>query len=162
MVISVGDKLPGATLLTMGANGPEQVDLGTKLKDRKVVIFGLPGAFTGICTTAHVPSFIRTRPGFDAKGVDEVICITVNDPFVVKAWSDATGAEKAGIVTLADAESTFTTAIGMNFSAPAAGFVNRSMRYSLYAEDGVVKLLNPEVVRGACEISAGETLLAQL
>lgn len=162
MVISVGDKLPGATLLTMGANGPEAVDLGAKLKGRKVVIFGLPGAFTGVCTTAHVPSFIRTKPGFDAKGVDEVICLTVNDPFVVKAWTDVTGAEKAGIVTLADAESTFTTAIGMNFSAPAAGFVNRSMRYSLYAEDGVVKLLNPEVARGACEISAGETLLAQL
>ena len=162
MVISVGDSLPGATLLTMGANGPEAVDLGERLKGRKVVIFGLPGAFTGTCTAAHVPSFIRTKPGFDAKGVDEVICLTVNDPFVVKAWTDATGADKAGIVTLADAESAFTSAIGMEFSAATVGFVNRSKRYSLYAEDGVVKVLNIEVVRGACEISAGETLLAQL
>lgn len=162
MAISVGDRLPGATVLTMGANGPEPVELGDRLKGRKVVIFGLPGAFTGTCTTAHVPSFIRTKPGFDAKGVDEVICLTVNDPFVVKAWTDATGAEKAGIVTLADAESAFTSAIGMEFSAPAAGFVNRSKRYSLYAEDGVVKFLNIEIARGACEISAGETLLGQL
>lgn len=162
MVISVGDRLPGATLLTLGANGPEAVDLGERLDGRKVVIFGLPGAFTGTCTTAHVPSFIRTKAEFDAKGVDEVICLTVNDPFVVKAWTDATGAEKAGIVTLADAESAFTSAIGMEFSAAAVGFVNRSKRYSLYAEDGVVKVLKIEVARGACEISAGETLLAQL
>lgn len=162
MTISVGDRLPGATMLTMGETGPEPVDLGARLKGRKVVIFGLPGAFTGVCTTAHVPSFIRTKPEFDAKGVDEIICVTVNDPFVVKAWTDATGAAAAGITTLADAESAFTTAIGMNFSAPPVGFVNRSMRYSLYAEDGVVKILKIEEVRGACEISAGETLLAAL
>ncbi len=162
MTIVVGDTLPGATMLSMGTNGPETVDLGAKLKGRKVVIFGLPGAFTGVCTTAHVPSFIRTKPKFEAKGVDEVICVTVNDPFVVKAWTDATGADKAGITTLADAESTFTSAIGMNFSAPPVGFVNRSMRYSLYAEDGVVRILKIEEARGACEISAGETLLAEL
>lgn len=162
MTIAVGDKLPDATLTQVGANGPEQVALEGKLKGRKVVIFGLPGAFTGVCTTAHVPSFIRTKPEFDAKGVDEIICISVNDPFVIKAWTDATGAAAAGLTTLADAESAFTTAIGMNFSAPPVGFVNRSKRYSLYAEDGVVKAINLEETPGACEISAGETLLAQI
>ena len=162
MPITVGDTLPGSTLLKMGENGAELVDLGERLKGRKVVIFGLPGAFTGVCTTAHVPSFIRTKPDFDAKGVDEIICISVNDPFVIKAWTDATGAEAAGLTTLADAESAFTTAIGMNFSAPPVGFVNRSKRYSLYAEDGVVKAINLEETPGACEISAGETLLAQI
>jgi len=162
MPITVGDTLPASTLLKMGENGAEQVDLGERLKGRKVVIFGLPGAFTGVCTTAHVPSFIRTKPDFDAKGVDEIICISVNDPFVIKAWTDATGAEAAGLTTLADAESAFTTAIGMNFSAPPVGFVNRSKRYSLYAEDGVVKAINLEETPGTCEISAGETLLAQI
>ena len=162
MPITVGDTLPGSTLLKMGENGAELVDLGERLKGRKVVIFGLPGAFTGVCSTAHVPSFIRTKPGFDAKGVDEIICISVNDPFVIKAWTDATGAEAAGLTTLADAESAFTTAIGMNFSAPPVGFVNRSKRYSLYAEDGVVKAINLEETPGACEISAGETLLTQI
>jgi len=162
MPITVGDTLPASTLLKMGENGAEQVDLGERLKGRKVVIFGLPGAFTGVCTTAHVPSFIRTKPDFDAKGVDEIICISVNDPFVIKAWTDATGAEAAGLTTLADAESAFTTAIGMNFSAPPVGFVNRSKRYSLYAEDGVVKAINLEETPGACEISAGETLLTQI
>ena len=94
--------------------------------------------------------------------MDEIICIAVNDPFVLKAWSDQTGAAKAGITTLGDAESAFTTAIGMNFTAPPVGFVNRSKRYSMYVVDGVVKLLHQEESPGTCEISAGETLLAEI
>ena len=154
--------MPDAKLLTMGANGPESVSLGEKLKGRKVVIFGLPGAFTGTCSTAHVPSFIRTRDKFAAKGVDEVICIAVNDPFVLKAWSDATGAAAGGITMLGDAESVFTKAIGLNFSAGPVGFVDRSKRYALYAEDGVVKVLHLEESPGTCEISGGEALLAAI
>jgi glutaredoxin/glutathione-dependent peroxiredoxin len=162
MTISVGSTLPDATLLHIGANGPEAVSMAARLKGRKVVIFGLPGAYTGTCSTAHVPSFMRTRDKLMAKGVDEVICVAVNDPFVMKAWGEATGAAAAGITMLGDAESAFTTAVGMNFSAPPVGFVNRSKRYSLLAEDGVVRVLNVEDSPGACEISAGETLLAQI
>jgi cytochrome c peroxidase len=162
MTISVGSTLPDATLLQMGANGPEGVSMAAKLKGRKVVIFGLPGAYTGTCSTAHVPSFMRTKDKLMAKGVDEVICVAVNDPFVMKAWGEATGAAAAGITMLGDAESAFTTAAGMNFSAAPVGFVNRSKRYSLLAEDGVVKVLNVEDSPGTCEISAGETLLGQI
>lgn len=162
MTISVGSTLPDATLLQMGANGPEGVSMAAKLKGRKVVIFGLPGAYTGTCSTAHVPSFMRTKDKLMAKGVDEVICVAVNDPFVMKAWGEATGAAAAGITMLGDAESAFTTAVGMNFSASPVGFVNRSKRYSLLAEDGVVKVLNVEDSPGTCEISAGETLLGQI
>ncbi len=162
MTISTGDTLPDATVLVMGENGPEPVKMAEKLKGRNVVIFGLPGAFTGTCTTAHLPSFMRTREQFAAKGVDEVICIAVNDPFVMQAWADATGAEEAGVTLLGDAESNFTKAIGMNFSASPVGFVERSARYSLYAEDGVVKVFNSGDKPGECEISAGETLLAQI
>ncbi len=162
MTISTGARLPDATLLTMGANGPEQVALGPKLQGRKVVIFGLPGAYTGTCTTAHVPSFIRSKAKFDAKGVDEIICVSVNDPFVMKAWGESTGAIAAGITFLGDADASFTKAIGMDFDVPAIGFHSRSKRYALYAEDGVVKVLNLEESPGACEISAGETLLSQI
>lgn len=162
MTITTGGRLPEATLLQMGANGPEAVDLGAKLKGRKVVIFGLPGAYTGTCTSAHVPSFIRTKAGFDAKGVDEIICVSVNDPFVMKAWSDATGAGAAGITMLGDAESAFTKAIGMNFSAAPVGFVDRSKRYALYAEDGVVKVLHAEESPDTCETSGGEAMLAAI
>ena len=162
MTITTGDTLPNATLLLMGDDGPQSVTMAEKLADRKVIIFGLPGAFTGTCTTAHVPSFMITSDAFKAKGVDEIICISVNDPFVMKAWSDATGAADAGITMLGDAESEFTTAIGMNFSAGPVGFVNRSKRYSMLVENGVVTVLNAEDSRGQCEISAGETLLEQM
>lgn len=162
MTISTGDKLPDATVLTMGPDGPQSVQMADKFKGRKVVIFGLPGAYTGTCTTAHVPSFIRTKDAFADKGVDEIICVAVNDPFVMQAWSESTGAGDAGITMLGDAEAAFTKAIGMNFSAPPVGFVDRSQRYALLAEDGVVKILNVEGGPGECEISAGETLLDQL
>lgn len=159
MTISTGDTLPDATVLRMGADGPEAVQMATVLKGRKVVIFGLPGAYTGTCSTAHVPSFMRTIGGFKDKGVDEVICLSVNDPFVMAAWSKDTGAGDAGITMLGDAQSEFTTAIGMDFTAPPVGFVARSKRYSMLVEDGVVTILNEEGSPGECEISAGETLL---
>ncbi|MFN3294621.1 MAG: peroxiredoxin [Gemmobacter sp.] len=161
MTIAVGAKLPDATLLRMGDNGAETVQLADRLKGRKVVIFGLPGAYTGTCSTAHVPSFIRTAKAFADKGVDEIICISVNDPFVMKAWGEATGATAAGITMLADADASFTKAIGQTFDVPHLGFFNRSKRYSALVEDGVVTKFNPETGSG-CEISAGEYLLAQL
>jgi len=162
MTIKTGDSLPNATLLQMGDDGPQQVALSDKLQGRKVVIFGLPGAYTGTCSTAHVPSFMVTYDDFKAKGVDEIICVAVNDPFVMQAWGESTRAAESGITMLADAESAFTTAIGMNFSAPPVGFVDRSKRYSMLVDNGVVTILNEELSPGECEISAGETLLAAM
>ncbi len=162
MTITEGQTLPGGTVLQMGANGPEAVDLGAKLKGRKVVIFGLPGAYTGTCSNAHVPSFMRTKGDFDKKGVDEIICVSVNDPFVMKAWGKATGATAAGISFLGDADGAFTKAIGMAFSAPPAGLIDRSKRYALYAEDGVVKVLHLDENAGTCDLSGGESMLASI
>lgn len=159
MTISKGDKLPAATLTQLGTDGPESVDLASKTTGRKVVIFAVPGAFTGVCTTAHVPSFIRTAGQFAAKGVDEIICISANDPFVMSAWGKSTGATKAGITMLGDADSSFTKAIDMTFSAPPAGLIDRSKRYAMLVEDGTVTLLHQEENPGVCEISAGESLL---
>jgi peroxiredoxin len=162
MTIKTGDTLPDATLLVMGEEGPQEVQLSDKVNGRKVVIFGLPGAYTGTCTTAHVPSFMVTYDAFMEKGVDEIICVSVNDPFVMKAWGDSTRALETGITMLADAESAFTKAIGMNFSAGPVGFVDRSKRYAMLVDNGVVTILNEEEGRGVCEVSAGETLLAQI
>ncbi|WP_298295426.1 peroxiredoxin [uncultured Litoreibacter sp.] len=162
MTISVGDTLPDANLLRMGAEGPEGVSLSSLTKGRKVVIFGLPGAYTGTCTSAHVPSFMRTKGDFDAKGVDEIICVSVNDPFVMAAWGESTGAADAGLTFLGDAASELTNAIGMAFDAPPAGLHGRSKRYALYAEDGVVKVLQAEQSPGVCETSGGEALLASI
>ncbi|OAN72027.1 thiol peroxidase [Rhodobacteraceae bacterium EhC02] len=162
MTISTGANLPDAKLVKMGDKGPEAVALGEKLKGRKVAIFAVPGAFTPTCHSAHVPSFIRTKDQFAAKGVDEIICISVNDPFVMKAWGEATGATAAGITMLSDATSEFTKAIGMDFDAPPAGLVARSKRYAMLVEDGVVKVFHPEESPGTCEISGGEALLAAI
>jgi peroxiredoxin len=126
------------------------------------VIFGLPGAFTSTCTSAHMPSFVRTKPDFDAKGVDEIVCVSVNDPFVMAAWGESTGGTEAGITLLADASADFTKAIGLNFTAPPVGFFDRSQRYALYAEDGVVKVLHVEEGPGVCEASGGEAMLAAI
>ncbi len=159
MAIKKGDTLPNATFLVMGDEGPATVDLTEKLKGRKVVLFGLPGAFTRTCSAAHVPSFIRTKDAFAEKGVDEIICVAVNDPFVMKAWAENTGAEDAGLTMLADGDASFTKAIGMEFTAPPVGFYDRSKRFSMLVEDGVVTILNEEEAAGECSISAGETLL---
>jgi glutaredoxin/glutathione-dependent peroxiredoxin len=161
MTISVGDRLPDADLVTMGANGPEMVSLSQRLKGRKVVVFALPGAYTGTCSTAHVPSFIRTADKFRAKGVDEILCISVNDPFALKAWGESTGATKAGITHLGDAEGKLTRAVGMEFSAPHLGLIGRSNRYALVVEDGVVTKASIDKP-GECNISTGEALLETL
>jgi peroxiredoxin len=162
MAIKEGDKLPEVTLLQMGENGPEGVPLADKLKGRRVVIFAVPGAFTPTCHSAHVPSFVRTRDQFAEKGVDEIICISVNDPFVMQAWGEATGADAAGITMLSDGMAEFTKAIGMDFTAPPAGLVDRSARYAMYAEDGVVKVFHKEEGPGTCEVSGGEAMLAAI
>ncbi|MEO0937659.1 MAG: peroxiredoxin [Pseudomonadota bacterium] len=162
MAISTGDTLPDVTLVQMGENGPEPVTLSDKTAGRKVVIFAVPGAFTPTCHSAHVPSFIRTKDQFDAKGVDEIICVSVNDPFVMKAWGEATGAAAAGLTMLSDAGSEFTTGIGMNFDAPPAGLMARSKRYAMLVEDGKVSILQEEENPGVCDVSGGEGLLASM
>ena len=161
MSISKGDKLPAGQLLKPGANGPAPLD-AADLAQGRVAIFAVPGAYTGVCTTAHVPSFIRTAEKFAAKGVAEIICVSVNDPFVMDAWAKATGADKAGLSFLGDADGSFTKAIGLDFDAPPAGLLGRSKRYALLAEDGVVKVLHLEASPGQCEISGGEALLAEI
>ena len=162
MSISEGSRLPAATLLHVGDNGPATVDLAALIAGRKVAIFAVPGAFTPTCHSAHVPSFIRTREALAAKGVDRIICVSVNDPFVMQAWGEATGATGAGITMLADAMSELTKSIGMNFDAPPAGLVARSARYAMLVEDGVVKVLHREEAPGTCERSGGEALLAAI
>ncbi|MCC5960360.1 MAG: peroxiredoxin [Rhodobacteraceae bacterium] len=162
MAITTGDTLPDATFSRIGAEGPEQIDLSGLTKGRKVAIFAVPGAFTPTCHSAHVPSFIRTKDDFAAKGVDEIICIAVNDPFVMKAWGEATGATEAGLTLLADGTGAFTKSIGMDFDAPPVGLMGRSKRYAMLVEDGKVSVLHTEESPGTCDVSGGEALLAAI
>ena len=162
MTISVGDKLPETTFLKSTDFEVEQIQGRDLFADRNVVLFALPGAYTATCDSQHVPSFMRVADALRAKGVDEIICVATNDAWVMEAWAKATGGADAGISFLSDPESKFTEAMDMLMDVPAIGFHKRSKRYSLYAENGVVKVYNPEVARGSCEISGGEALLAQI
>ncbi|MXU64891.1 peroxiredoxin [Oceanomicrobium pacificus] len=162
MTLSSGDTLPDADLMVMSESGPAVQRLSDLTKDRKVVIFGLPGAYTGTCSTAHVPSFIRNMDKLRGKGVDEVICVSVNDPFVMTAWGKDTGATEAGIRMLADPEASFTKAMGLDFTAPPAGLINRSKRYAMVVEKGEIRLLNIEDTPGVCDMSGGERILDEI
>jgi peroxiredoxin len=161
MTIEVGGRLPEATFTRMGNDGPEQVKLSDLTSGRKVVVFGLPGAYTGPCSTIHVPSFVRTAQSFRDKGIAGIYCIAVNDPFVLKAWGETTGATAAGIGFLGDADGSFTRTLGMDFTAPHIGLFGRSNRYAVVLDDGVIVAANVDKP-GVCEISTGELLLEKL
>lgn len=161
MTIEVGDKVPEATLLYKDDEGPHEVALSDKLKGRKVVLFGLPGAFTGTCSTAHVPSFIRTIDQFREKGVDEVICVSVNDVFVMEEWAKSTGAAEAGLTMLCDPAGEYARSLGMQFDAPPVGLMGRLQRHAMIVEDGVVKVIETDEP-GVCDATSGESLLEKV
>ena len=161
MSLTVGQRFPDATLVRMGVEGPQTVELRDLLAGRKVVLFGLPGAFTGPCSTSHIPSFIRTADAFRARGVAEIVCVAVNDPFVLKAWGEDTGATAAGIALLGDAGGDLTRTLGMEFTAPPIGLYGRSNRYAVVLDDGVITHANVDKP-GECAISRGEELLETL
>lgn len=162
MELSLGARLPDATFPVMTDTGPDVVHLADRLKGRRVVIFAVPGAYTPTCDSAHMPSFVRTADALRAKGVDEILCLSVNDAHVMRHWGRTTGALAAGITMLADPDAAFTRAVGMAYSAPATGMLNRSRRYAMMVEDGVVTRLHQEVKAGTCEISGGEAMLDSL
>lgn len=158
MAISKGDRLPAGKLLKLGEAGPEAVDVA-ELASGHVAIFAVPGAYTPTCTNAHMPSFVQNADAFRDKGVSRIICVTVNDPFVAAAWAKDTGATDAGIEVLADADGSFTKALGLDFDAPPAGLLGRSKRYAMLVQDGTVTELQVEESPGACSISSGTSLL---
>ncbi|WCR10280.1 peroxiredoxin [Paracoccus stylophorae] len=161
MRIQAGDTFPDGKLLRAGDSGPETVD-AAELHKGRVAIFGLPGAFTGTCTNAHMPSFVRTADQFRQKGVDRIVCLTVNDPFVCAAWAQATGASEAGIEVLADADGSITKALGLDFDAPPAGLYGRCKRFAALLRDGRVEVMDVEDSPGTCSVSAGEALLEKV
>ena len=159
MTIAVGDRLPEAIFLEKGVEGIEAVTGKALFTGRRVVLFAVPGAYTGTCSNRHVPSFIRVADALRARGIDEIVCVAVNDPFVMGAWGEATGATKAGIRMLSDASAAFARAMGLVFDNPDRGLISRSKRYALLAEDAVVRVLNVEASTGECDVSSGERML---
>jgi peroxiredoxin len=167
MTIKVGDRLPAGTLMEFfevekdGCSvGPNPVKVEDLTKGKKVVIFGLPGAFTPTCSAKHVPSYLENYDKLKAKGVDTVACMSVNDAFVMGAWArDQKTGDKVRM--LADGSADFTKALGLELDLTGRGMGVRCQRFSMLVEDGVVKALNVEGP-GKFEVSDGATMLKQL
>jgi len=166
MTIKVGDKLPAGTLqefIEVEGNGctvgPNTFKVEDLVKGKKIAVFALPGAFTPTCSAKHVPSFIQNFDALKGKGVDEIWCVSVNDAFVMGAWSRD---QKAGgkIRFMADGSADYTRKLGLELDLNARGMGMRSQRYSMLVDDGVVKTLNVEAP-GKFEVSGGDTMLKQ-
>lgn len=161
MPISVGDSLPNATFRVPTEDGPVPKTTDDIFKGRKVVLFAVPGAFTPTCHKNHLPGYLHDADAIRAKGVDTIAVVAVNDPFVMRGWEKATGAE-GKILFLSDPDASFASALGLTFDGSAAGLGIRSKRYSMVVEDGVVKVLNVEDVPSKADVSASANLLTQL
>ncbi len=160
MTISVGATIPDVKVMTMTADGPKPVQTGDVLGHGRVILFGVPGAFTPTCSDHHLPGFVLRAEDLKAKGVDTIACVSVNDAFVMGAWAKDRGVDDK-IVMLADGNGEFTRAMGLELDGSGFGLGTRSQRYAALLEDGVVRRLNVEQGTGV-DVSSAESMLATL
>ncbi len=159
MTISVGDRLPEATLFEMTDQGPVQVASADVCAGKIVALIGLPGAFTPTCSNSHMPGFVAAAEALRAKGIDEIVCVTVNDPYVAAEWGRVTGATAAGIRVIGDSLAELTTSMGLDFDGSARGLGVRCKRFSALVRDGEVAILNIEPAPGQLTCTTGDGLL---
>ena len=160
MSIKVGDKVPSATLKVMTADGPASVSTDELFGKGKAVMFSVPGAFTPTCSARHLPGFVDHLDEIRAKGVDRVVCIAVNDVFVMNAWGKSANVGDK-IVMAADGNGEFTRALGLELDARGFGMGQRGQRFAMITEDGIVKALDVEAP-GEFKVSSAEHVLGQL
>ena len=160
MAIQIGATIPDVELKVMGKEWPESIHTGELFQAKRVVLFALPGAFTPTCSKSHLPGYIELSDQIRGKGVDLIICLSVNDAWVMAAWGDVHGAGER-VMMLADGNAEFTRAIGLDSDLSGAGFGIRSLRYSIVVNDGVITHLNVEEPR-KFEVSDAKSMLALL
>lgn len=160
MSIKVGDKLPETTLVKATNDGPEQISSADFFKGRRVALFAVPGAFTPTCSARHLPGFVERGAELKEKGIDEVACTSVNDAFVLGAWSKSSEAD-GKVTMLADGNGDFARAAGLEMDGSAYGMGQRSQRYAMVVNDGVVEQLHVEQP-GEFKVSSAEYLIDQL
>ena len=160
MTIQVGDKIPSVDLQFLGEDGVKTINSNELFGGKKVVLFGLPGAFTPTCSSAHLPGYVVHADALKAKGVDSIICMSVNDAWVMDAWGKQHNADDQ-VMMIADGSAEFTSAIGLDYDNPTPGMGVRSQRYAMIVDDGVVEQLNVEAPR-EFKVSDAETILASL
>ena len=159
MTIKEGDKIPACTLKTMGDKGPRDITTDEIFAGKKVVLFAVPGAFTPGCTVTHLPGFVVHADSIKAKGVDTIACLSVNDAWVMDAWGKSQNAEH--LLMLADGNAELTAALGLELDASGFGLGQRSQRYALIADNGVVTTLNVEPGAGI-DVSSADSILEKL
>ena len=159
MAVEVGDKLPDLPITIATGDGPMPTTTGEYFGGRKVALFAVPGAFTPTCSARHLPSFVDKADALKDKGIDEIACISVNDPFVMAAWGKSDGSDD--ITMIADGNGEFADAVGLAMDGSKFGMGKRSQRYSMLVDDGVVKRLNVEAP-GEYRASSAEQLLDQI
>ena len=159
MTIQVGDRLPDVPLAIATSEGPQPTTSEEYFKGKRVALFAVPGAFTPTCSARHLPSYVEKAGELKGKGIDEIACISVNDPFVMGAWGKADGSDD--ITMLADGNGAFADAVGLVMDGSKFGMGKRSQRYSMIVDDGVVKQLNVEAP-GEYRASSAENMLDQL
>lgn len=157
MTIQVGDHLPQVTFRVSGPDGPQAKTTDDLFKGRRVVLIGVPGAFTPACHRNHLPGYVANRDAILARGIDAIAVTSVNDVFVLNAWQQQSGAE--GIEFLADGNAEFAKATGLEMDGTGFGLGTRSQRYAMLVDDGVVRVLNVEDTPSKAEISGAEALL---
>ena len=157
-MIEVGQRIPSSTLSQLTADGMVTHNTDELFAGKKVVLFAVPGAFTPTCSEAHLPGYVVFADKFKAAGVDAIICLSVNDAFVMKSWGEAQNASE--LMMLGDGDASFTKALGLDMDTAGFGGV-RSQRYSMLIDDGVVSVLNVEE-GGAFEVSKAEVMLSAL
>ena len=160
MTIAVGDCIPNCTLSVMGSEGPAPVSTADLFNNNKILMFAVPGAFTPGCSMTHLPGYVANADKIKEMGVDGIICLSVNDAFVMHAWGEAQNSNDS-IVMLADGNGEFTQMLGLEMDASGFGMAMRSQRYALIAEDGNITHLNIEDGPGV-DVSSAETMMALL
>ncbi len=161
MSLKVGDSLPEATFKTPTADGPKDITTAEIFAGKTVVLFAVPGAFTPACSLNHLPGYVHNAPAISDKGVDTIAVVSVNDVFVMDAWSKASDPDHK-VLFLADGSAAFTKAVGLDLDATGFGMGVRSRRYSALVRDGVVEQINVEDVAGKVEKSGADAMLASL
>ncbi len=160
-MVKVGDTIPEATLKRVGESGIEDVPTKDLFSGRKVVLFGVPGAYTPTCSQQHLPGYIQNAEAFRSKGVDAIACMAVNDPFVMKAWGASEGADNK-VILLSDGNAELTKAMGLDFDGSGAGLGLRCKRFAMLVDNGVIKALQVEDSPGVVERSGAEKLLEEI
>jgi peroxiredoxin len=158
MPIQVGDKLPEGNLKIMGDEGPENVSISNLFDGKKVVMFAVPGAFTPGCSMTHLPGFVVNADKIKASGVDSIICLSVNDAFVMDAWGKAQNAEE--LIMAADGSAEYTTALDLILDATGGGLGLRSKRYAMIVDNGTVTYLGVDTK--GIEASSADAVMAAL